>query len=116
MVSLFWHDVPYSRGVTPTITITDEAREYFERNPDPALRDLVDRATREYADWFKEERLLLDTDEDPDTGRVQVLVVAEVPAESAESAMERLTEYMRRWLPAHTREEHRKVGFSVRYV
>ena len=87
-----------------TITVTDEAREFFARNPDPALRDLVDQGVGEYFEFVGGLPVTVDALENPDTGREDVIVLVEVEAEKG-SMRARHHELMNGWRDRRSRKE-----------
>lgn len=97
-----------------TATMSDEAREFFARNPDPALRALVDQGVEEYG-RFMGGSVWIDALENPETGREEVIAMVEADA-SAGSMMARHHEFMNGWRARHPREEWNMVHFSVDYV
>ena len=100
--------------MTPTITITEEARAFFDRNPDPALRDLVDRSAREYSKFMGGLPLDVHAYADEDSAYVQVSIAVVAPA--APSLRNRLVEFGKEWISRHSREDRRRIGFSIHYV
>ncbi len=100
--------------MTPTITITEEAQAFFARTLDPALRELVDSSARDYSEFMGGLPFEIDAFSDEDSTFVQVYVTVMAPA--GESMMPRLVEFSKGWTPRHSREERRRVGFSVHYV
>lgn len=100
--------------MTPTITISDEAREFLRCQNDPALQRLLDEAVREYAEFWNGLPIEVDAFGDEDSGRVQFDVAVVAPATG--SAMPQLVEFTAVWRPKHTPEERRIVGFSVHYL
>ena len=100
--------------MTPTITVTDEAQAFFAREPDPALRKLVDQGVSEYGEFWGKLPVVVDALEDPETGREDVCIALEVDATKG-SMMERYHVFMNGWRSRHSREEQRAVRFSIRY-
>ena len=100
---------------TITITVTDEARAFFERNPYPALRALVDAAVGEYGRFMGGLPVIVDALEDPETGGEEVCVFVEVDSAKG-SMMGRHHEFMCGWRPRRTLDELRSVRFSYRYL
>lgn len=101
--------------MTPTITITEEAQAFFARNPEPELRKLVDLGIKEYGEFMGGLPVLVDSFDDEESGFSRVSISVEAPAANG-SLMGRLMEFGRTWRPRRSRDENRRISFSIRYV
>ena len=100
--------------MTPTITISEEARESLLRQNDPALRELLDEAVRDYSEFWGGLPIEVDAFGDEDSTHVKIYVSVVMDPERG-ALSERHSEFMRGWRSRRPRETWRRIGFSIHY-